>query len=160
MSQFLSLPGTTLKASSSTLYLIFYKQELSAPARHSHLQMEKRFFGSFLFIGASRADYNITLSGPSWHLSSNIFVNMGDTTKTVLVDCICCAFGNDFIKQGLMVVGGFGGRSDLSSTEVYLPSTKRWTKSAGVLPRHVREEPPLLGGRRPFSFSSSWWYKS
>ena len=59
------------------------------------------------------------------------------------------------LKQGLMVVGGFGGRSDLSSTEVYLPSTKRWTKSAGVLPRHVREEPPLLGGRRPFSFSSS-----
>ena len=43
MSQFLSLPGTTLKASSSTLYLIFYKQELSPPARHSHLQMEKRF---------------------------------------------------------------------------------------------------------------------
>ena len=43
MSQFLSLPGTTLKASSSTLYLTFYKQELSAPARHSHLQMEKRF---------------------------------------------------------------------------------------------------------------------
>ena len=37
-----------------------------SPARHSHLQMEKRFFGSFLFIGASRADYNITLSGPSW----------------------------------------------------------------------------------------------
>ena len=65
MSQLLSLPGTTLKATSSTLYLTFYKQEFSPPARHSHLQMEKRFFGSFLFIGPSRADYNITLLGPN-----------------------------------------------------------------------------------------------
>ena len=69
-----------------------------------------------------------------------------------LVDCIRCAFGNDFIKQGLMVVGGLGGRGDLSSTEVYLPSTKQWTKSAGVLPRHVRENLKSICWALPLQF--------
>ena len=85
-------------------------------------------------------------------MSSNINVNMGDTTKLVLVDCICCAFGNDFIKQGLMVVGGLDGRGDLSSTDVYLPSKKQWTKSTGVLPRHVRENQNQFVGHSPLQF--------
>ena len=36
--------------------------------------------------------------------------------------------------QGLLVAGGYNGGS-LSSTELYLPSTNRWTRG-GVLPRY------------------------
>ena len=37
-------------------------------------------------------------------------------------------------QQGLLVAGGYNGGS-LSSTELYLPSTKRWTRG-GALPRY------------------------
>ena len=87
----ISLSDTTLKATTSTLYPTFLRQDVFTPAPRSHLQVEKRFDSKICII---------------LHIS-----------------------------QGLLVAGGHNGRL-LSSTELYLPSKRQWTRG-GDLPRHL-----------------------
>ena len=46
----ISLPDTTLKATTSTLYPTFLRQDIHTPAPRSHLQMEKRFDSKICII--------------------------------------------------------------------------------------------------------------
>ena len=89
----ISLPDTTRKATTSTLYPTFLRQDIRTPAPRSHLQMEEKRFDSNLY---------------------HFFI----------------------FPKGLLVTGGNNdGSGRLSSTELYLPSKKKWTRG-GDLPRH------------------------
>ena len=89
----ISLSDTTLKATTSTLYPTFLRQDIITPAPRSHLQMEEKRFDSNLY---------------------HFFI----------------------FPKGLLVTGGNNdGSGRLSSTELYLPSKKKWTRG-GDLPRH------------------------
>ena len=46
----ISLPDTTLKATTSTLYPTFLRQDVATPAPRSHLQVEKRFDSKICII--------------------------------------------------------------------------------------------------------------
>ena len=46
----ISLSDTTLKATTSTLYPTFLRQDIRTPAPRSHLQMEKRFDSKICII--------------------------------------------------------------------------------------------------------------
>ena len=91
----ISLPDTTLKATTSTLYPTLLGQDILTPAPRSHPQVEKR-----------------------------------SDSK------ICTLYHFFIFPKGLLVAGGIvDGRISISSTELYLPSKKQWTKG-GDLPRH------------------------
>ena len=49
------------------------------------------------------------------------------------------AFFSNSYSQGLLVTGGSNGREYLSSTELYLPSKKQWTRGKD-LPRHLKSK--------------------
>merc|ERR1719318_1023182 len=46
----------------------------------------------------------------------------------------CTTFTSSSGEEGLMVAGGYNGRWSITSTELYLPSKKQWTRG-GDLPR-------------------------